>query len=180
MQPGRDLNSLTHDARLVLQNLLSMIDHTFMHEIQQQALDDMVRLTRSEVGFFSLVDAAAGTIRLKLISVPGSAAQPLYPEVSRNSSEPGHWNTCLAARTPVIRNQATQLSSPATSAFSPMHRDLTLPIFEGDQIVATITVANRPDDYKAEDAEVLQRLAHGLWRVVIRKRLHDNIANDVK
>jgi len=175
MQPKRDINAQKHRARLVLQNLLSMIDHSSMAEIQQHALHEMVRLTGSRVGFFCLVDSATKTVCLKWVS--GIKPQPVLPDMNLDSNTQRYYTECLASGQPVIQNRKTDL--PALDADS-VQRHLAVPVFEKGQPVAVIVVADRAADYCGNDAEVLEKLAHGLWRVVVRKRLHDSISDDVK
>ncbi len=43
-----------------------------------------------------------------------------------------------------------------------------------------IIMANSATDCHDTEVDVLQNLAHGLWRVIIRKRLHNKISADVK
>ncbi len=51
MKPNSNIRAKNHDTSLVLQELLRMIDKSFLHDIQQYALDEMVRLTDSQAGF---------------------------------------------------------------------------------------------------------------------------------
>ncbi len=69
---------------------------------------------------------------------------------------------------------------PLSGDVGPIHRDLTVPVLAGDKVVAVVMVANRETDYSPAEAALLMALAAGLWRVVVRKRLHDRMSDDVK
>ena len=179
MRPRRDIENLHEKSQAVWQNLLSMIDHSFMHEIQQHGLNEMVRVTQSRIGLLYRVDKTNEAIRLKLVSTPGFESHLLYPEPATDLTKPGPWSACLAEHGPVVRNHQADFAV-ANSNVEPIQRDLTLPVYEGPGIVAVIAVCNRPLDYGPGEVALLQEFADYLWRVVVRKRLHDRMADDLK
>ena len=176
----RDTNAIHQEAQMVLQRLLGMIDSSFMHEIQLHALNEMIRLTESQAGFLSLVDPDAQLIRLRLMSAAGQPPQPVFNSEGADLNQEGYWTTCLASGQPVIRNQTPHSPLPSDSRFGLTKRDLTLPVLEDGKTVAIIGVGNRVSEYEPFDAELMQVMASGLWRVVIRKRLHDAMPDDIK
>ena len=180
MQPMRDIGNLRFQARRVTREWLDMIDRAFRHEIQQQGLDDMVRLTGSQVGFLYTINGPEGTIGLRNVSVANRAPLPLVHGPGKSLNLDGFWKACLVSREPVIRNHAVDLVPPRVEDLGPIARDLTVPIFADGDIIAVAGVGNSRRNYDRTDAELLQEMAADLWRVVIRKRLHDAMSDDVK
>jgi GAF domain-containing protein len=180
MQPSRDNQAMHLKVKQVLQELLGMIEPSFMHEIQLHALAEMIRLTDSQVGFLSLVDEDAGEIRIRLISTADKSAYPLFTTNANDLNLQGCWRACVDRRGPVVSNQAALSPMLVDNGLGPLARSVTLPIIVKDKIVAVVGVGNRELPYEPLDAKVLQELATGLWRVVARKKLHDNIPDNIK
>jgi GAF domain-containing protein len=180
MQPSRDIQTMRLETKQVLQQLLGMIEPSFMHEIQLQALAEMIRLTKSQVGFLFLVDEDASEIRIRLISTADETAYPLFSTSAIDLNLQGCWRTCVDRREPVVSNQPTLSPMLVDDDLGPLIRSVILPVIVKDKIVAVIGVGNRELPYEPFDAEVLNELATGLWRVVARKKLHDIIPDDMK
>ncbi len=178
MQPMRDINAIQLEAQSVFQHLLGMIDLSFMHEIQLHALNEMIRLTESQTGFLSLVDQDEGLIRLHLMSAAGQPPHPVFNSDGVDLNQEGYWTACMASRMPVIRNDSLHSSVPSGSPYGLTKRDLMVPVLEENKIVAIFGVGNRPVDYESFDAELLGEMAKNLWRVVIRKRLLNDLPDD--
>jgi PAS domain S-box-containing protein len=56
---------------------------------------------------------------------------------------------------------------------APLVRELVVPVFRGENIVAIIAVGNKPSDYVPQDVEVVSLLADLAWGVVERKRTEE-------
>ncbi len=52
-------------------------------------------------------------------------------------------------------------------------RELVLPVFRGDNIVAIIGVGNKPQDYTLEDIEAVSFLADLAWEITERKQAEE-------
>lgn len=180
MQNNRDDRDIEGKVQRVSQQLLGMIEESFLHEIQQHGLDEMVRLTGSQAGFLYVVDPGDSAIGLRLASLNGQPPLPPLHTGGGDEGPTGYWSQCLAERKPVVRNQPVDLVPPLAGDAGPISRDLTVPVLADDKVVAVVLVGNRPTDYGPAEAELLEALAAGLWRVVVRKRLHDRMSDDVK
>ncbi len=183
MQPMRDINSLRKQADRCLQELLGMIDQSTAREIQQHALTDMVRLTGSTQGYLYTLNLTTGTIRCENIASTDPASSLILADGATTEVsvvQDGCWSACLATGQAVIHNTPPDCIPPLAGDLGPLRRDITVPIRERQKTVAVIDVANRPTPYQAAEAELLQEMADGLWRVIVRKRLHDSMPDDVK
>ena len=54
-----------------------------------------------------------------------------------------------------------------------LYRFMSVPIFEGDRIVAVAAVANKREQYDASDARQVTLLLDGMWKVVQRKKAEE-------
>jgi GAF domain-containing protein len=153
-----------------------MIDQTSLAAIRQRALDEMVRLTGSTVGFHATVSPDDLSITLDHVSTSGPTALAQPHLAVESLAQASCWRECVGRREPVIHNRLPGESAPgAAPGRGAPDRDLTVPVFAGDRVVAVIGVANRATDYGPPQAVLLSGLALGLGRVLVRKRLHDSL-----
>lgn len=180
MRQKHDAQIFERESNAILDTLLGMIDHAAVHEIQEHALDEMLALTKSRVGLLYLVDTAAESIHLELVAVPGSPAKAVYPQTTTNIGWSGYWSACLDSGKPAIRNHRIDFGTPISREFATLNRDLTVPVYDNDDLVAVILIGQRENAYDAIDVMALQYLAEIMWRVVVRKQMFDEISDDVK
>ena len=180
MRQKYDAQIFERESNAVLVTLLDMIDHSAVHEIQGHALDEMIAMTRSKVGLLYLVDTVAESIHIELASVPGTPAHAVYPQTTTNIGWSGYWSACLASGRPVIRNHRLDFGTPISREFATLNRELTIPVYDNDDLVAVILIGERVTQYDAIDVMALQYLAEIMWRVTVRKQLFDKISDEVK
>jgi GAF domain-containing protein len=90
-------------------------------------------------------------------------------------AEAGVWVDCVRQRRPVIHNNFDTL--PHRKGMPPGHapvlRELLVPIFRADKIVAIIGVGNKPSDYNEWDVEAVSLLGDLSWDITERKRAEE-------
>jgi PAS domain S-box-containing protein len=148
-------------------------DHSVM-EFLRRFLDEAEVLTRSEIGFFHFLDDDQRTLSLqawstntaeKMCSAEGSGRH--YP-----ISEAGVWVDCIRQRRPVIHNDYASLphKKGLPQGHAAVIRELVVPVFRGEKIVAILGVGNKRTDYGAQDVNAVQKLAELGWETVTHKR----------
>ncbi len=55
-------------------------------------------------------------------------------------------------------------------------RELVVPVFRGEQIVAILGVGNKPQDYDEDDVRMVTRLADLAWSIAERRRAEEQLA----
>ena len=89
--------------------------------------------------------------------------------------EAGVWVDCVHERKPVIHNDYSAL--PHRKGMPEGHadviRELVVPVFRGDRIVAILGVGNKPVDYDASDIETVSLLADLAWDIAERKKAEE-------
>jgi signal transduction histidine kinase len=146
-------------------------------DIIRFCVEEAERLTESKIAFFHLVNTDQETIHLKAWSsktikvcdVPGYNSH--YPV-----SKAGIWADCLRFRKPVIHNDYESL--PHKKGLPAGHvkliREVVVPIFERDKIVAMIGVGNKAENYDQTDVDQLQLLTENVWFAIQRGRSEKN------
>ena len=147
-------------------------------EMVNHGLEEAVRLTDSNIGFFHFVDEDTQTISLqtwskntlKQCDVPDKTEH--YPiEIA------GVWVECIQKRKPVIHNNYKELphKKGLPEGHFPLIREMVVPIFESKKIVAVIGVGNKDEEYNEFDLDQLSLLSENIWSIIRRKRAEDAI-----
>jgi two-component system cell cycle sensor histidine kinase/response regulator CckA len=143
-------------------------------ELMQMTLDEIEEQTGSSIGFFhflledqetfSLQAWSTNTLR-NMCTAEGEGSH--YP-----ISEAGVWTDCVHERRPVIHNDYNALShrKGMPSGHAPVRRELVVPIFRDERIVAIIGVGNKPTEFTAVDVEIISHLGDFSWEIIERKQ----------
>ena len=152
-----------------------------LEEVLQKVLDEVENLTQSLISFFYFVEKdqkvtslqtwSARTVR-EFCQIPG---KKMYDDLENA----GAWAECVRKRQPIIHNDYTSL--PHKKGLPQGHpkllRELLIPIFRSDKIVAILGVGNKPDDYTEEDLKTVTHLADVAWEIITRKRIETDLRN---
>ena len=167
-------------AEAIMQVRLRLIQISHTHtvdELLQETLDGLETLTGSTIGFFHFLEADQNTIWLQSWST--NTLQNMCQADGKDShykvDQAGVWADCIRQRQPVIHNDYASLPNRKgmPDGHAPIIRELTVPIFRGDQIVAIFGVGNKPTDFTDNDVELVSTLADFAWDIIERKRAED-------
>ncbi|MGE4544279.1 MAG: PAS domain S-box protein [Pedobacter sp.] len=170
----RKRTELVMAARMRL--LQFAISHTLAEQLEA-TLDEAEKLTDSQIGFFVFLDADQKTLSLQNWSTRTkrefctAQGKGLHYPVS----QAGVWADCLHQRRPVIHNDYASLPhrKGLPPGHSPLIRELVVPVFRGENIVAIVAVGNKPQDYTQQDVEAVSLLADLAWEIAERKHAEE-------
>ncbi|MFN8206654.1 MAG: PAS domain S-box protein [Bacteroidales bacterium] len=164
----------------ILKSLLRLSKETAnlsIDEIIQQGLNEAVRLSNSSIGFFHFVNTdqemlslqAWSTGTFELCNAQGEKMH--YP-----ISKAGVWVEAVHKRAAVIHNNYAGL--PDKKGLPPGHcpiiRELVVPVFEKDTLVALLGVGNKPDDYDDFDLDQLSFFAQHTWELTLAQKAEES------
>jgi PAS domain S-box-containing protein len=148
-----------------------------LDELLETTINEAEALTGSSIGFYHFLGTDQKTLSLQNWSTRTKAefckaeGKGLHYDVA----QAGVWVDCIRQRRPVIHNDYASLSH--RKGMPPDHarliRELVLPVFRGDSIVAIIGVGNKPHDYTVEDIEAVSFLADFAWEIAERKQAEE-------
>jgi PAS domain S-box-containing protein len=148
-----------------------------LDELLETTINEAESLTGSSIGFYHFLETDQKTLCLQNWSARTKAefcraeGKGLHYDVS----QAGVWTDCIRQRRPVIHNDYASLAH--RKGMPPAHaeviRELVLPVFRGDNIVAIIGVGNKPHDYTPEDIETVSFLADLAWEIAERKQAEE-------
>lgn len=173
----REAQSLIEMNRRRLEALLrmaQMMDVT-EQEIRQYALEEVVRLTGSTVGYLHLIDDTLNTIELttwsrNVLDVCTSEKLLHHP-----IAKAGIWADSARRRSPVIHNDYDRAPDRkgVPEGHVPLARHMSVPILEDDVVVAVAGVGNRGTPYEDAHAAQMALFMNSVWSILKQKRAED-------
>ncbi len=165
------------EARLEALLKLTLMADASEQEIADFALEETVKLTRSEVGWMGALNEDDTFVLLYNFS---SEARKECEVVGKPHSfrvkDGGIWAEPIFTKKPIILNDFPA-PHPRKKGFPEGHislkRFLAIPVFDGQRVVAVAEVGNKHTDYDRSDVRQLTLLMSGVWRAILNKRAKD-------
>lgn len=135
------------------------------------ALNESVKITRSELGYIYLYSEESKEFTLETIA--RNQTDSKIPENERHVcsiSDMGFWGEVVDTRKPLISNYLTE---SVCCDHIPINRSLLLPVLDGTKLVAVVIVANKMSDYTDADCRQLMLMIDAVWKVL--NRIKSNI-----
>ncbi|MEA1989497.1 MAG: EAL domain-containing protein [Pseudomonadota bacterium] len=146
------------------------------NQFLQQALDELVELTDSKIGFVHFVSEDQTQIQLATWS---SATLEKYCTATFDSHYPidkaGIWADCVHSRKPEVVNDYFQArhKKGLPEGHSDLQRFMSIPILAEDKVRMIIGVGNANQDYDDYDVETVQLFGNELYQIIMLKRVYD-------
>ena len=144
------------------------------------ALEESVRLTRSEIGFINFLSDDETFVTRAVYTRHTRAICPLATGVPAfRISGCGLWSEAYRQRAPIIINDYHQ-PHPGKAGLPDGHlalrRFISIPVFMGDRIVAIAALANKATEYEPSDISQIRLFMEGLWQIMQRKNIEQQRA----
>jgi PAS domain S-box-containing protein len=164
-------------AENILQTRLRLMQFADAHtldELLQFTLDEIETLTGSTIGFFHFLEADQKTLWLQAWST--NTLQNMCKAEGKDShydvEQAGVWADAVRQRQPIIHNNYAAL--PHRKGMPEGHalvvREMVIPIMREDKVMAILGMGNKPQDFTANDVELVATLADFAWDIVEHKR----------
>jgi len=164
-------------AENILQTRLRLMQFADAHtldELLQFTLDEIETLSGSTIGFFHFLEADQKTLWLQAWST--NTLQNMCKAEGKDShydvEQAGVWADAVRQRQPIIHNNYAAL--PQRKGMPEGHalvvREMVIPIMREDKVMAILGMGNKPQDFTANDVELVATLADFAWDIVEHKR----------
>jgi len=175
----RDITRQKHTHKVMAARLRLMeysLSHS-LHELLRETLDEAEALTCSCIGFYHFKNPDKQILTLQAWS---SKTAGIFCKAEGTGShcpvsEAGVWADCIHERRPVIHNDYASL--PHRKGMPEGHatvvREMVVPVFRNNNIVAIVGVGNKPADYNQQDVDVIRVLADLTWDIAEHKIAQD-------
>ncbi|MEE4134888.1 MAG: MASE3 domain-containing protein, partial [Desulforhopalus sp.] len=171
----RQVEKLLH-ARLRLSQEATGLSLT---DLLARVMDEAEALTDSSIGFFHFLEKDQRTLHLQAWSRNTTAhfcraeGQGQHYPVD----QAGVWVDCIRERRAVIHNDYKTL--PHRRGLPPghaeVHREMVVPIFREETIVAIFGVGNKKEEYTDGDVELVTSLGEMAWDIILRQRAEEEL-----
>jgi PAS domain S-box-containing protein len=161
------------DQLKALLNICQMAD-TQIQEISSFVIEECIRISESELGFFGFIseDETLMTAHLWSEKVMAACAMDNKP-VEFPCGNAGIWAEAIRQRKPVIVNDYKK-PDPRKRGYPEGHvalsRLMSIPIIDGGKVVAVAAVANKREDYTESDYLHIHIFLESIWSIVQRQR----------
>lgn len=157
-----------------LESLLKMNEYkeSSDEEISGFALDEAVKLTGSKFGYLHFINEDQKTISLNTWSTETLKSCHADKDTHYPIEKAGIWVECFHKRVPVVHNDYQNYNGKKGYPEGHIHleRHLSVPVFDGNNIVAIAGVGNKSDAYIDNDVRQLTLFMNSMWGILKRNR----------
>ena len=110
----------------------------------------------------------------------GVSRECVFRQNHRPMEEVGIWVEAVTSRRPVIINHYEDTGWSLKGCLPghvPVHRLMSVPLFNGEQIAGVAAAANKAVDYDESDVRQVSLLLDGMWRHIERERAEKALRN---
>lgn len=147
--------------------------------VLRHTIDEAEALTGSAIGFFHFVDPDRNTLHLQTWSTRtvADACRAKGHDLHYPLDRAGVWADCVRERRPLVHNDFAIVpgQSGLPDGHAPIVREMVIPVFEGERVVAVLGVGNKSRPYDAADLELTTQLAQVAWDIIARKRVEASL-----
>lgn len=157
---------------------LSQMSEASLDELTAFALEEAIDLTCSHIGYLAFLNDDESVLTMHTWSKEAMEACELdNRELKCRVEETGVWADAVRQRQTVLINDYENYSSPGKKGYPEGHvhieRIMSVPVFDGGNIVALAGVGNKDADYDESDVRQLQLMMDGMWNIIQRKKSED-------
>jgi PAS domain S-box-containing protein len=166
-----------NEARLEALLELGQMTQAPQQQITDFALEKGVALTKSKIGFLAFMNEDETVATMHVWSKTAVAECGIIDKPSQFViAESGIWGEVVRQRRPIIINDYAA-PHPDKKGNPEGHvevsRYMSIPVFDGDLIVAVAAVGNKEAEYDETDVRQLRLLMDGMWQIVQRKQTEE-------
>jgi two-component system, sensor histidine kinase and response regulator len=166
-----------NEARLESLLRISQKPFTKIQELLDFALEEAIKLTGSKFGYLYHFNQLTDEFTLNSYSREVMHECTISDKKTKYALEKtGIWGEAVRQRRPIMMNdfQAPHpLKKGCPEGHAPLYKFLTIPVFQGESIVAVVGVANKATDYDEADLRQLRLLMDSVWKITEQKRAEE-------
>ncbi len=167
------------ESRLEALLRLNAMEAKSLDEIIDYALEEMIILTKSESGYLAFVNDDETVLNIHSWSKKAMEECKLrYNTMICPMKQAGLWGEPVRQRRPVITNDY-DAPNPLKKGVPKRHfkliRHVGVPFVEGNKVVMTAGVGNKPEDYNDADVRQISLMMDGIWKIIQRRKVGETL-----
>lgn len=172
-----------HESRL--QSIVNILQHqaTSLQDFLDYTLDEGIRLTSSKLGYIYYYNEKTEEFVLNSWSKEVMTECAIVEKQTvYQLDKTGLWGEAVRQRKAIMVNDFTA-KHPHKKGYpeghAQLYKYLSLPVFNNNQIVAVIGVANKESNYTQTDILQLTLLMNAAWKVVEKKKAEEELQQNI-
>ncbi len=172
MKENENVDQSLSSSKILLEHMLRILryDQGDLQAFLDNALNEILVMSDSRFGYIYHYEEAKKQFILNTWSKDVMAdCKVVNPQSCYELDKTGFWGEAVRQRKPIILNDF-QKDHPLKKGYPEGHvaikRFITVPIFDQDQIVAVLGLANREKPYGEGDVILLNLIMDTIWKVV--------------
>lgn len=146
-------------------------------ELYDYALEQVVRLSDSTIGFFHLVSDDQKDVILTTWNSEALKNCTASYATHYSLDQAGNWVDCVRSKRPIVYNKypdsPNQKGLP--EGHTPIRRFMSVPVVEGEEVRIIFGVGNKFEEYDEDDASLIQVVANELQRIIGQRRAEEDL-----
>ncbi len=173
-----------NESRLAALDKINQMTRVTVRELTDYALEEGIRLTRSEIGYLAFMNEDETVLTMHAWSELATAQCRVQDKrIEYPVESTGLWGEAVRQRRPIITNDYAApnvLKRGQPDGHVQTHRHMNVPIFDGDRIVAVAGVGNKKEEYDESDVRQLTLLMDRMWTILQRKRVEESVRDHTR
>lgn len=163
---------------MIMFNVINQ-EYDSIYDWLDYVLNEIIKMTGSEFGYIYLVDEETNELILNSCS-EGVMDECLVIEKHTvyQLEKAGIWGEVIRQRKPIINNdfhQSNILNKDYPVGHMKLEKWMAIPVFEDNKIVATVGLANKPNNYDDNDIYQVTALMSGVWNMIERTKYRNKL-----
>ncbi len=176
----KKIENVLHYEEMRMEAMLNLyqIGDGSVDDITSFAIQEAVRFTRSEFGYIMFMTGENDMIGVDSWSGNDMVGFDEHPPITLFSlNDAGVWAGVFHKGAPTIVNDVME-KDPLTPVDIPdrlIQRAMSVPIFDGDDMVGAVGLANKNEDYNLSDVRHMTLLMQSLWTILQHKMADEEL-----
>lgn len=170
------VNQIMLDLRIEL--ITFSVNHS-LSELLVKALDELEKITQSNIAFYHFIEQDQKTICLQewSTSTKESFCKTDAARAHYDISEAGIWADALRKRQAIIHNNYPEIQNKKglPEGHAQILREMIVPVIRDNKVVAMLGVGNKPTNYTKYDVQRLEYIADVTWDIVEHKKTAEEL-----
>ncbi len=158
---------------------LNQMTEASLSEVTDFALEEVIRLTGSEIGYLAFLNDDESVLTMHSWSKTAMEQCAITDKPIVYALEKiGLWGEGVRQRKAIITNDYSAknpLKKGVPEGHVSLRRHMNVPVFSGSHIVLVAGVGNKAGEYDEQDVQQVTLLMEGMWRLVERKRVEEEL-----
>ncbi len=176
----KKIENVLHHEEMRMEAMLNLyqISDAPLDDITSFAIQEAVRFTGSQFGYIMFMTGENNMVGVDSWSGSDDVDFDKYPPITLFSlDDAGIWAEVFNKGAPTIVNDVLEKDPlvPIGGSERMIQRSMSVPIFDGDDLIGAVGLANKSDGYNLSDVRHMTLLMQSLWNILRHKMADEEL-----